>query len=137
METRKSTIRELWTTEDWWAVWLGFIIIGANLAGLLPKIPKVGKWTDHPLDAFLVIKDGAVDGNILLPLAVLMIALAGLTTLAIVFTKVENPIRYFAGFLVQCFVHRFALIEWSIRSFIGVSKILLEPVMSQPTADNV
>ncbi len=99
METRKSTVRELWTKEDWWAVWLGFIIIGLNLGGLLPKIPKVGKWTDSPLDAFLVIKDGVVEGSILIPLLILMVALAALTTVAIVFTKLENPLRYFLGFL--------------------------------------
>ena len=61
-------ISSLWKSEDWWAVWIGFLIIIGSLLQWIPKIPKVGEWTGSPLDVFLVIKDGVVAGNMFLPL---------------------------------------------------------------------
>jgi len=92
-------ISALWKEEDWWAVWLGFIIIGGSLLRWLPKIPKVGKWTGSPFDAFMVIKDGVVSGNTIIPLIVLMVGLAVLTAIAIAAMKTENVVKYFFGFL--------------------------------------
>ena len=66
----------LWKNEDCWAIWFGFIIFIAALTGVVNKVPKIGKWSDDPLAAFTVIKEGVVTGNILLPLLVLMVALA-------------------------------------------------------------
>lgn len=34
----------LWKKEDWWAVWLGFIILGLAATHLVTWIPKIGKW---------------------------------------------------------------------------------------------
>jgi uncharacterized integral membrane protein (TIGR00698 family) len=92
-------IRSLWKSEDWWAVWIGFIIIFGSIAKLIPKIPKIGKWTGNPLNAFMVIKDGVTTGNMLLPLFFLMIFLAVLTAIAIAFMKTENVGKYIAGFI--------------------------------------
>ncbi len=91
-------ISELWKEEDWWAVWIGFIIIGLSLLQWVPKIPKVGKWSQNPLDAFLIIKDGMVTGNILLPLIILMAGMCILTSLAILFLKPRNVGKYLVGF---------------------------------------
>ncbi len=46
----------LLTSEDWWAVWLGMIIIvGATVGaavGVTGKVPKVGEWLENPAAAF-------------------------------------------------------------------------------------
>ncbi len=34
----------LWTKEDWWACWLGFIILILAMIGILPAGPKFGTW---------------------------------------------------------------------------------------------
>jgi len=94
-----SGLSTLSKSEDWWAVWFGVIIFAVTLGGLITKVPKVGKWTDNPIDAFLKFADGEVTGNILLSLLVLMIALGVLTAIGIAFMKVANPGRYFAGFV--------------------------------------
>jgi len=41
-ETRKWS--SLYRSEDWWAVWLGFALLGLSVANLLPWIPKIGRW---------------------------------------------------------------------------------------------
>jgi uncharacterized integral membrane protein (TIGR00698 family) len=92
-------ISSLWKNEDWWAVWIGFIIIIGSLLKLIPKIPKLSKWSQSPLDAFLVIKDGAVSGNIFLPLLILMVFLSILTAIGIAFMKTEKISKYIAGFV--------------------------------------
>ncbi|MGE5894066.1 MAG: YeiH family protein [bacterium] len=43
-EEKKGGLSLLWKTEDWLAVWMGFLIIVVILAGLTVKIPKF-KWT--------------------------------------------------------------------------------------------
>ncbi|MDI6814496.1 MAG: putative sulfate exporter family transporter [Dehalococcoidales bacterium] len=36
----------LWKKEDWWACWIGFLILGLSIAGVMPHVPKIGKnWT--------------------------------------------------------------------------------------------
>lgn len=35
----------LWKKEDWWAVWIGFVILGLGIAKWLPALPKIDKWT--------------------------------------------------------------------------------------------
>ena len=64
---------ELLTSEDWWAIWLGGLLIGLTVAGLIDSVAGVGRWTGDPTAAF--------DGR-LLPLAVLGIGFALVTALA-------------------------------------------------------
>jgi len=92
-------ISALWKEEDWWAVWLGFIIIGGALLKWIPSIPKVGKWSSNPVDAFMIIKDGIVSGNIFLSLVLLMLALAVLTAIGVAFMRNENAGKYIMGFI--------------------------------------
>jgi uncharacterized integral membrane protein (TIGR00698 family) len=99
-----NVISSLWKAEDWWAVWIGFIIIIAALLNIVPKIPKVGRWIGNPIDAFMFAKDGIVTGNIFLPLIFLMLALAVLTTIAVAFMKAAPAGRFFAGFVVIFFL---------------------------------
>ncbi len=93
-------IRDLWQNEDWWAVWIGFAIIFAALAGIIPKIPKIGKWANSPADAFLIMTDGIATGNIFLPLIVLLVGMGVLTAIAIAVMKAKPVGNYIAGFAV-------------------------------------
>ena len=65
--------RGLLTSEDWWAIWLGGLLIAVAALGLLTGVAGVGRWTANPLTAF----DGRVAG-----LAMLGLGLALVTGLA-------------------------------------------------------
>ncbi|MEE9442295.1 MAG: putative sulfate exporter family transporter [candidate division Zixibacteria bacterium] len=91
---------DVWKNEDWWAVWIGFAIIIAALLRWIPDIPKIGKWSTSPLDAFAIIKDGTVIGNNILPLLALMIGMGILTAVAIAVMKNQPVGKYVAGFIV-------------------------------------
>ena len=65
--------RGLLASEDWWAIWLGGLLIAVAALGLLTGVAGLGRWTANPLDAF----DGRVAG-----LAMLGLGLALLTALA-------------------------------------------------------
>jgi len=91
--------RSLCKNEDYWAIWFGFAIILGALLGWT-KIPKVGKWTGNPLDAFAVVKEGAAESTIILPLLGLLIGLAILTAIGVAVMKCERVGKYLAGFAV-------------------------------------
>jgi len=95
----KNGLSALWKEEDWWAVWIGFVIIIAALLQSVPKVPKLANWSGDPMAAFQVIKDGAVVSEIWIPLVILMFALAVLTSIAIGVMKTERAGRYLLGFL--------------------------------------
>ena len=42
----------LLTSEDWWAVWVGGLLLAASVFGLIPSVPTVGGWTDEIITAF-------------------------------------------------------------------------------------
>lgn len=92
-------VQALWKDEDWWAVWLGFALLGIALLEVIPKVPGIGKWTDNPLTAFSIVENGTVTGYIFLPLLILMIGLGLLTAIAVVVMKTEKFWRYLAGFV--------------------------------------
>jgi len=46
-----STFSSLWRKEDWWAVWLGFIILAVASTHIVTELPKIKEWTLNPLDA--------------------------------------------------------------------------------------
>jgi len=89
-------VTSLWKNEDWWAVWFGFVLMLASLSGAVTQVPRIGKWTDHPLDAFGVGADG---GSIFLSLFLLMVSLGVLTAVGVAFMRSDRPARYFAGFV--------------------------------------
>ena len=68
--TRRST---LLTSEDWWAIWLGGLLIAVTVFELVTAVPGVGRWTGDPTAAF---------AGRLLPLALLGLGLALITGLA-------------------------------------------------------
>ncbi|MEM4311648.1 MAG: putative sulfate exporter family transporter [Nitrososphaerales archaeon] len=44
----------LWRKEDWWSVWLGFIILVLVSTGIITWLPKIGTWTTDVSRAFSV-----------------------------------------------------------------------------------
>ncbi len=99
-------ISSLWRSEDWWAVWIGFLLILASLTRVITEVPKIGRWTDDPLTALGI---GSGEGTILLPLLGLMLGLGVLTTIGIAAMQAERPGRYglgFAGvFVLSCLAY--------------------------------
>ena len=63
------------TSEDWWAIWLGGVVVALTATGLVTGVTDVGRWSVNPLDA--------VDGRVF-PLAILGIGLALMTGIAAV-----------------------------------------------------
>jgi len=47
--------KSLYKKEDWWACWVGFIILALCVPGIIGvayKLPKIGSWTSNPFSAF-------------------------------------------------------------------------------------
>lgn len=46
-----SKASTLITSEDWWAVWLGFIFMFLIISGMIPEIPEILSWRANLLEA--------------------------------------------------------------------------------------
>lgn len=92
----------LLTSEDWWAVWLGGLLIAVAAAGLLTGVAGVGRWTGDPLAAF----DGRAAGLAMLGLG---LALAtGLAAAAMGGRLVEHQAGFFGLFGLAVLSYTFA-----------------------------
>lgn len=98
--SNNNRISEMWRSEDWWAVWFGFIIIIAAIIGLVQKAPKIGSWTGNPLDVFYIFKEGEIAGNIFIPLLLLWLGLGLLTVIGILIMKQSKVKEYIVGYTV-------------------------------------
>ena len=76
------------TSEDWWAVWAGGLLLAAVVFRLIPSVPTVGGWTDQILAAF----DGRLFGLLVLGLGI------GLLTGVAVRTMGGRLLQYLAAF---------------------------------------
>ncbi len=94
----RERLSSLWTRADCGATWIGLLSTLGALLGWIPRIPKIGKWSDSPLDALLIIKDGVVESNLLLPLMLLMLGLALMTALGVGCMRIEKVGKYLLGF---------------------------------------
>ena len=107
MNESKSKLSELWTTEDWWAVWLGAIIF--ILTPWIRMIPKVKTWETNPLVS--------VPAGLLMPLLFLLIGIAVLLVPAL------RCMRAGAGKFLVAFPVLFIL---SVVSYIVASQSVLK-----------
>lgn len=89
--TKRPGWAELYKAEDWWTVWFAAALIFGIAIGFITKVPKIGKWTSNPLDAF--------PSEIIFPLAVLAVGVGGLTAVGMLVMKADWK-KYFCGFLV-------------------------------------
>ena len=78
----------LWRKEDWWAVWLGFLVLALASTRIVAWLPKIHKWT---ADLGTAIKVGDIPYFILLEFCLLV-----LTSVAILAMK-EKINGYWVG----------------------------------------
>ena len=90
--------KELYTSEDWWAVWIGIILIIVAAIDLVRVAPKIGKWSADPLTVFQVSSGGDVTEWLFVPLLLLLFGLGGLFIIAMKFMRGRIGM-YPAGFL--------------------------------------
>ncbi len=108
----------LWKKEDWWAVWIGFIILLLGIARWLPALPKIATWED-------LSKAFPAGLGTILPVVLLFILLLVLTLIGIIVMG-KNIRYYFPGFLV---VFCIAFIAMWIGKYAVLSKWGLETVL--------
>lgn len=77
MSEVKSRISELWTTEDWWTVWIGAIIF--ILTPWIGQVPKLKTWSANPINS--------IPTELVFPLLFLMVGIGILTLPALYFMK--------------------------------------------------
>ena len=82
---------ELWKKEDWWAIWLGAILLISVFSGLIEKVPKMPKWEWGDFSAILPT-------DMLLPLLALAVAFALLYYVASVIIRPEQGRKFPAAF---------------------------------------
>jgi uncharacterized membrane protein YadS len=86
----KTDWSSLWKKEDWWAVWVGALILLLGIARWLPGLPQIAKWTD-------VGKSFQAGAGTLGSVALLFVFMLVLTLVAASVTG-TNIRRYVAGF---------------------------------------
>ncbi len=74
MPSIKRVANSLLTLEDWWAVWLGSLLIIFAITGVVSSVPTVAPWNTTPIEAFDI---GSIVNILLLGFGLLL-----MTTLA-------------------------------------------------------
>lgn len=92
----------LLTSEDWWAVWLGGLLIAVAALGLLTGVAGVGRWTGDPLAAF----EGRAAGLAMLGLGLALTT--GLAAAAMGGRLVEHQAGFFGLFGLAVLSYTFA-----------------------------
>ena len=87
MHTKRRS--NLVSQEDWWAIWLGAMLLAVVAAGLVTAVPAVGRWSATPLDAL-------AEGR-WLALAALGLGLMGALSLAVA-VMIGGARRFARGF---------------------------------------
>src|SRR4030042_565560 len=109
--------------DDWWAVWIGFVILFLGVAHWLPSTPKFGKWLSvaQSLPAGL--------GGTLVPSIVLLVFIFVLTAIGMAFMK-QSIRRYIPGFLVIFCLGWFCwwLGNWKVLTQYGLERVLWAPL---------
>jgi uncharacterized integral membrane protein (TIGR00698 family) len=109
----------LWRKEDWWAVWIGGVILLLGIAHWLPSTPAFAKW----LNAAQSFPAGF--GGSLLASIILLAFLFALTAIGMWFMK-QSLRQYLPGFLVVFFLGWFCwwLGSWQVLTDYGLERVL-------------
>lgn len=99
----------MWTKDDWWSCWIGFIIIILGIIGILPAGPKFGTWAT--IDKALPSGIATIWDTL-----ILLVLLAILSIIGLIFMKKDIK-RFILPFIVI-----FAL-AW-IAIFIGKQSVI-------------
>ena len=94
--------------EDWWAIWLGALLIAGVVTSLVTSVPGVGRWSASPVEGLA--------GGRSLGLLALGIGLALLTTLS-VRVMGGTPRRHVTGFVA---VFALAVVAYTFAQQTGV-----------------
>jgi uncharacterized membrane protein YadS len=126
----------LWKREDWWAVWLGFVILALVATKTLGWIPKISIWTND-LGAAVIVGD--VPHFILLGISLLVLTSVAILAIGERITNyaVGFPIVFILAFLSQLVANQsdinglgLAYALWAlffgllIRNIFGIPKFL-------------
>jgi uncharacterized integral membrane protein (TIGR00698 family) len=93
-EKGKIDWSSLWRKEDWWACWIGWLIVVLSMPmfKLMPHVPKIGKWT--------TLSQAFPKGiDTLWTAILLLVILCVLTAIGCAFMK-RDVKRYIPGFVV-------------------------------------
>ncbi len=110
-EPKPNRWKELYKSEDYWAIWIGFALILAAMTGLVGIVPKLGGWTSNPLDVFTVMRGGA-EVSLGVGLLALLGCLGILFSLAVLFMQ-GGASRFFAAFIT---VFVFAVLSYTLAN---------------------
>jgi len=91
VENSKTKLSDLWRLEDWWTVWFGGILLFLTSVGLVKIVPKIGKWTNNPVEA--------IPSDLIIPLIILFVLITILLSIGIAVMKSEKLSRYIPGFI--------------------------------------
>ncbi|MGL5674842.1 MAG: YeiH family protein [Cellulosilyticaceae bacterium] len=118
----KFRLSDLYKNEDWWAIWLGFIVIAVGLISTLTgafsfKSTKVPTWGTEEVPNVLAAfaKSGVLPG-----LVITFIILAALFVLGTVFME-KKPGKFIAGFAG---VFALALLAYTLASQVTMKNYL-------------
>lgn len=113
----RNVLSPLYKGEDWWAVWLGFAILGLSSANLLLWIPRIGKWTIE-----LSVAISVSNTPYLLALGLLLLLVTSIPVAAM-----KNNLReYSAGFPIIFILSLMALLIASqdYVNYLGLEYVL-------------
>ncbi len=108
----------LWKKEDWWAVWIGFVILLFGVVKWLPSLPKISTWSD-------VGKSFPSGIGTAGPAIILFVSILVVTLIAIAFVG-KSVRQYLPGFLV---VFSLSFLAMWIGKFAPFAKWGLETVL--------
>lgn len=84
---------DLYRKEDWWAIWLGFLLLAAAFGGLMPPLPTLPDWSWAELTSAMPL-------GLLGPLAGLALGLGLLFGIGVYVMKPAEAKRFLPAFLV-------------------------------------
>lgn len=85
-----SRFKSLITSEDWWTVWIGGLLLGSVFTGVVDSVPTLPRWS--------AVLDG-IPADRLLPLGIMLVSLAALTAVAVGLTE-GQAVGYLQAFPV-------------------------------------